>query len=62
MQVYNIQIDERQLHYIRTALREFVANNPVKELDEFGFDIPTMLVNVFAGELAAYPCLNGFAV
>jgi hypothetical protein len=62
MSVYNIQINERQLHYIRLAMREFVANDPGEELDEFGQDIPTVLEEMLADELAVAPCLNGLTI
>lgn len=59
---YTIIIDERQLHYIRLALREFVANDPGEELDEFGQDIPTVLEEMLAGELSPSPCVNGLVL
>ena len=62
MQIYNIQINERQLHYIRLALREFVANDPGEELDEFGFDIPTVLEEMIAGDMSPVPTLNGLTI
>ena len=59
---YTIVISERQLHYIRLALREFVANDPGEELDEFGQDIPTVLEEMLADDLAPSPTVNGLVV
>ena len=59
---YTLVINERQLHYIRLALREFVANDPGEELDEFGQDIPTVLEEMLADELAPNPCVNGLVI
>ena len=59
---YTIVINERQLHYIRLALREFVANDPGEELDEFGQDIPTVLEEMLADELTPSPCVNGLTI
>lgn len=59
---YTIVINKRQLHYIRLALREFVANDPGEELDEFGQDIPTVLEEMLADELAPSPCVNGLVL
>ena len=59
---YTIVISERQLHYIRLALREFVANDPGEELDEFGMDIPTNLEEMLADPLEPSPCVNGFVI
>lgn len=59
---YTLVINKRQLHYIRLALREFVANDPGEELDEFGQDIPTVLEEMLADELAPSPCVNGLVL
>jgi hypothetical protein len=59
---YTLVINERQLHYIRLALREFVGNDPGEELDEFGQDIPTVLEEMLADELAPSPCVNGLVI
>ena len=59
---YTLVIDERQLHYIRRAMREFVANDPGEELDEFGQDIPTVLEEMLAGEVVPSPAINGLTL
>ena len=59
---YTLVINERQLHYIRLALREFVANDPGEELDELGQDIPTGLDEMLSEELAPSPCVNGLVL
>lgn len=59
---YTIVINERQLHYLRLVMREFVANDPGEELDEFGQDIPTVLEEMLAGELSPNPTVNGFVL
>ena len=59
---YTIIIDERQLHYLRRAMREFVANDPGEELDEFEQDIPTVLEEMLAGDLTPSPCVNGLTL
>lgn len=43
MNTYTLLIDERQLHYIRLALKQFITSDPDEELDDFGADIPTHL-------------------
>jgi hypothetical protein len=59
---YTIVISERQLHYIRLALREFVANDPGEELDTMGQDIPTVLEEMLADALAPSPAVNGLVL
>jgi hypothetical protein len=62
MATYNLQINDRQLHYLRVAMREFVANDPGEELDEFGQDIPTVLEEMLVGDMAEAPTLNGLTI
>ena len=59
---YTLVINERQLHYIRLALREFVANDPGEELDEFGQDIPTTLEELLVDPLLPNPAVNGLTL
>ncbi len=59
---YTIVISERQLHYIRLALREFVASDPGEELDTMGQDIPTVLEEMLADALAPSPAVNGLVL
>ena len=62
---YTLVINARQLHYIQLALREFVANNPEEELDEFGQDIPTVLEEMISdprNPLLPSPAINGLTL
>jgi len=61
---YTIVINERQLHYIRLALREFNASNPGEELDELGQDIPTVLEEMLhpSNPLAPSPSINALVL
>lgn len=62
---YTLVINERQLHYIRLALREFVAGNPGEELDEHGQDIPTVLEEMLSdpnAPLMPSPAVNGLTI
>jgi len=59
---YTLVINERQLHYIRLALREFNASNPDEELDEFGQDIPTVLEEMLVDPLLPSPAINGLTL
>lgn len=62
---YTLVINDRQLHYIRLAMREFVANNPEEELDEHGQDIPTVLEEMISDPdcpLLPSPAVNGLTL
>jgi hypothetical protein len=59
---YTICINERQLHYLRRAMSEFVQNDPGWEEDESEQDIPTALNEMLAGDLARSPYVNGFVL
>lgn len=59
---YTLVVSERQLHYIRLALREFNANDPGEELDEYGQDIPTGLEGMLADPLVPSPGINGLVI
>jgi len=62
MAAYILQVNDRQLHYLRRALADFVSNDPGEELDEFGQDIPTVLNDMLQDELAVAPCINGLCI
>lgn len=47
---YTIIISERQRFYLHLALQQFISNDPGEELDEHGFDIPTMLCEMLAND------------
>lgn len=62
---YTLVINERQLHYIRLAMRQFVADDPGEELDEYGQDIPTVLEEMLSDPncpLLPSPAVNGLTV
>lgn len=59
---YTLVINERQLHYIRLAMRNFVADDPGEELDELGQDIPTVLSEMLHDELFPSPAINGLTL
>ncbi len=62
MASYILNVNERQLHYLRLALQQFVSEDPGEELDEFGQDIPTVLNDMLQDELAVAPCINGLCI
>ena len=62
MAAYILQVNERQLHYLRTAMAQFVGEDPGWEADEFGNDIPTTLNDMLQDELAVAPCIKGLCI
>lgn len=59
---YTLVVNERQLHYLREAMRHFIGNDPGWEADELGQDIPTVLCEMLHDPLAPSPAINGLTL
>lgn len=60
---YLLEVNARQLHYMRLAIQMFIQNDPGEELDSTGQDIPTVLEE-FLGDPNLFPSpdINSFVV
>lgn len=59
---FALVIDDRQLHYIRLAMKDFVENDPGWEQDHNGQDVPTVLYEKLRGPLKDGLLVNNLTV